>query len=109
MWIVFNKFFVPKNASAIALFPFVFIKHPSYKHNKQLMNHEAIHHRQQIEMLVVPFYIWYLLEFLWRFWQYKNWYTAYKNISFEREAFFYDSDFNYLNKRKFWGFWRFLF
>ena len=45
---------------AMALFPFILLrrKSPSTK----LINHECIHLRQQLEMGLLPFYIWYLLN-----------------------------------------------
>lgn len=78
------------------------------KENKVLLNHERIHLRQQIELLVIPFYLWYGIEFVVRFFQYKNWDKAYRTISFEREAYDNESDLEYLKKRKFWRFWKFL-
>lgn len=68
------------------------------------MNHERIHIRQQLETLIIPFYIWYGLEFLYHYARLKNKDKAYRQISFEREAFKHESDLNYLKKRTFWGF-----
>jgi len=68
------------------------------------MNHERIHLSQQIEMLILPFYLWYAIEFLLRLVQFKNGYLAYKNISFEREAYANESNLNYVRKRHLWNF-----
>ncbi|MFD2915535.1 hypothetical protein [Psychroserpens luteus] len=68
------------------------------------MNHEKIHLRQQLELLVIPFYVFYVVEFSIRLIQYKKWYLAYQNISFEREAFTKEKDLNYLKSRSFWSF-----
>lgn len=73
-----------------------------------LINHEKIHLRQQIELLIIPFYLFYCIEFLVRLIQYKNWYTAYMNISFERESYQNQMDFNYLKNRKFWSFLKYI-
>lgn len=100
-----SKYLVPKGYTGITLYPFVFLKHKTLKNNIVLLNHEKIHLRQQIEMLVLPFYIWYGFEFVLRFIQLKNWHAAYKNISFEREAYLNEKNLQYLNDR---GFWRFL-
>tara|TARA_R110002049_G_scaffold71370_1_gene183903 strand:- start:68437 stop:68631 length:195 start_codon:yes stop_codon:yes gene_type:complete len=59
-------------------------------------------------MGIVPFYIWYVLEFLVRLFQYKKWEIAYQNISFEREAFANESNLNYLKQRSFWQFLKYL-
>jgi len=72
------------------------------------MNHERIHLSQQIEMLILPFYLWYSLEFLLRLVQFKNVYLAYKNISFEREAYANESDIDYFRKRHLWNFTHYL-
>ena len=66
------------------------------------MNHERIHIRQQVESLVLPFYAIYLIEFGIGIIKYRNRMKAYMNISFEKEAYKNDSDFNYLKKRRFW-------
>jgi len=70
--------------------------------------HERIHLRQQLELLIVPFYIWYLTEYVIRLMQYKNKHKAYRNISFEREAFQQEANLLYLKKRSFWSFLRYV-
>ncbi len=69
------------------------------------MNHERIHIRQQVELLVLPFYVLYLIEYAIGLIKYRNRKNAYMNISFEREAYQHDADMDYLKKRKLWG-WR---
>ena len=76
----------------------------SYLQNRYLINHEKIHLRQQIELLIMPFYIIYGFEFLVRLVQYRSWKLAYLNISFEREAYINEKDLNYLKSRPFWSF-----
>ena len=92
----------------MALWPFVVLKHQSLKKDSVFLNHEQIHLRQQAELLVVFFYLWYGLEFAARFFQYGNKYSAYKNISFEREAYFHEGEMDYLKKRTAFGFLKFL-
>ncbi len=108
MIVLVLKYFLPKGYRGISLFPFIIFSDKNSKHNLVLLNHEKIHIKQQLEMLVIPFYIWYGIEFLVRFFQYKNWTLAYKNISFEREAYANEKDLNYLKKRSFWKFYNFL-
>ena len=72
------------------------------------MNHERIHLKQQFELLIIPFFIWYGLEFLVRLLQYRNRRDAYLNISFEREAYQNEFDLEYLKKRHFWSFLKYL-
>jgi len=73
-----------------------------------MINHEKIHIRQQLELLVVPFFLWYGIEFLIRWLQHKNRFVAYRNISFEREAYANEKDLGYLKRRSFWKFYSYL-
>jgi hypothetical protein len=104
MFLIVTKYLIPKGYRGLALFPFVFVKYSLDKENPVFINHERIHLRQQLELLVIPFFIWYLMEFLVRLIQYGNMDLAYRNISFEREAYTNEKDFNYLRKRSFWNF-----
>ena len=106
--IFISKHIVPKDYTGITIFPFVFLKSKQLKGNKVLINHEKIHLRQQLELLVVPFYIVYGTEFLVRLIQYKNWHIAYRNISFEREAYTNEFNLKYLKQRSFWSFLKYL-
>ena len=73
-----------------------------------VVNHELIHTQQMKELLVVPFYIFYLIEWTFKFFVYFNWNKAYRNISFEREAYTYGDDLDYLSHRKPMSWLRFL-
>ncbi len=88
--------------TGIALWPFILLKpkDPS----KTIINHEKIHLRQQLEMLILPFYIWYLTEWLLLLIKFKNRDVAYRNISFEKEAYENESNHSYLSNRRFWNF-----
>ncbi|WET04299.1 hypothetical protein [Flavobacterium sp. YJ01] len=105
MFLIVAKYLIPKGYRGMALFPFVLVKYDFDKSNEVFVNHEKIHLRQQIELLIIPFFIWYVLEFFIRLIQYKNKDLAYRNISFEREAYAKESDINYLKNR---GFFQFL-
>src|SRR5690606_23034108 len=91
-------------ARAITIFPFIFLNHRSCKKDKVLINHESIHMLQAIELLIILFYLWYFIEFLWRFYQHKDFDLAYRHISFEKEAYANEHDLQYLKKRKLWNF-----
>ena len=104
MFLIVAKYLIPKGYSGLTVFPFVFVKHSGDKANSFFINHEKIHLRQQLELLILPFFIWYGLEYVFRLFQYKNTYLAYKNICFEREAYDNESNLNYLKNRKFFKF-----
>lgn len=91
----------------MALFPFILFRDRMIAADKVILNHELIHHRQQLELLIFPFYIFYLLNYLLNRMKYPDHLSAYKNIIFEREAFANESDLGYLKKRKWFAFVRF--
>jgi len=105
--ILFTRFMILGKYSAITLWPFI-VMNKNYKGKEILLNHEKIHLKQQIELLIIPFYLWYFIEFSIRYFKYKSWDKAYRNISFEREAYGNEKDLQYLGKRKFFGFWKYL-
>ena len=108
MILIASKYLVPKGYAAITVFPFVFLRSRAYKSNRKLINHEQIHLQQQAELLVLPFFLWYAIEYLVRRTAYGGHNRSYRNISFEREAYSHDNDFNYLTNRKLWNFIKFL-
>lgn len=99
----FLKYFAGKYVNAMALWPFVLVKNSEVKKCKVTIHHEKIHHKQQIELLIIPFYILYGLFFLINKLKGMENHTAYMNIPFEREAYMNDSDLNYIKNRKFWA------
>jgi hypothetical protein len=104
MFLIVANYLIPKGFRGIALFPFVLVKYLSDKENLVFVNHERIHLRQQLEMFVFPFFVWYFIEFLMRWIQYKDRDLAYRNISFEREAYAKEKNSDYLRQRSFWNF-----
>lgn len=92
-------------AAGMALFPFVLVKRKAYKEDKVLINHEKIHLVQQLELLLIFFYVIYLVHYVINLARYRNHHMAYMNIVFEREAFNRDSDLLYLKHRKLFA-WR---
>jgi hypothetical protein len=93
-------------ANGMALYPFILVKRKNP--SATLLNHERIHLRQQVELLVLPFYLWYVLEYLWHRLRGLRHYAAYRRISFEREAFDQDQNLYYLTTRKPWAFMDYL-
>ena len=60
-------------------------------------NHERIHSEQMKEMLFIGFYLWYLVEWIIRLFGKGN---AYRNLSFEKEAYDNEDNLTYLDTRK---------
>ncbi len=88
----------------MALWPFILLKRPDLKDNAMLIHHERIHHRQQLELLIVPFYLLYVLHYLFNLCRYRQHDRAYREIVFEREAYACEADATYLHGRKLWAF-----
>tara|TARA_R110000868_G_scaffold189777_2_gene433339 strand:- start:3330 stop:3665 length:336 start_codon:yes stop_codon:yes gene_type:complete len=109
MFLIITKYLIPKGFRGLTAFPFIFVKYHLDKENLVFINHEKIHLRQQKELLILPFFVWYFLEYLVRLIQFKNRNLAYRNISFEREAYCNESDLNYLKNRSFFEFTKYLF
>lgn len=108
MFLIVNKYLLRKRFVGVTLWPFIVMRNSELKDDATFINHEKIHIRQQAEMLVVPFFVWYILEYLIRLVQYRDNYEAYLNISFEREAYAQERDLDYLEKRPFWSFLAYL-
>ncbi|MFJ1473560.1 hypothetical protein ACILE9_04780 [Capnocytophaga cynodegmi] len=106
MIIIINHYLVPKGYSGITLFPFIFVNDKKTLENPYFLNHERIHLQQQKELLILPFYIWYAIDFIVKLFKYKKWEIAYKNIIFEREAYKNETNLNYLKERKLFNFLR---
>lgn len=103
------KHFFRKNYVGLTIWPFIFVKEPVHKEDSILINHEKIHLKQQLELLVIPFYLWYFLEWIVRSVLYMNTYRAYQNISFEREAYAHEKDLGYTDRRTPYRFLHFIF
>lgn len=96
MKIVFTKILPVRRIAAVNLFGILFAPRGADV-SARTVRHEAIHTAQMKEMLYVFFYLWYLIEWLIRLFGKGN---AYRNISFEKEAYLHDHNRNYLNERK---------
>lgn len=96
MLIIRNKLIPFKGFKAITLWPFIFIR-KGCSFNEIDLNHESIHGRQQLELLIIPFYIIYLIEQIFK---------GYRNISFEKEAYNNEKNLDYLKTRKWFAMWR---
>ena len=102
--ILISKLLIPKKYNGMAIYPFIFIKNKKLAGNSILINHERIHLRQQLELIWIFFFTWYVIEFLIHLIRFRNWHKAYRNISFEKEAYQNEENLYYLEDRKFWSF-----
>lgn len=104
MLIIHNHLIPFKGYDAINLFGILFC-HKKTTLTADLIQHERIHTAQMVEMGIVFFYLFYILEWIIRI-PLKG--RAYTNISFEREAYAHMHDKNYLLKRKHYAWFKHL-
>ena len=94
--VIRNKVIPFPGYKAINLFGILFVR-GNPRIDERTIRHEAIHTAQMKEMLYIFFYLWYVVEWLIRLFMKGN---AYRNISFEREAYDNEKNLNYLDSRK---------
>lgn len=94
MKIIKNNIIPFKGFKAVTIWPFIFVRG---SFNNIDLNHENIHGKQQIELLLIFFYIIYFIEWIFK---------GYRKISFEKEAFNNENNLDYLKQRKLFAMWR---
>lgn len=88
------------NAMSITLFPFIFIRRDQ-RNNKELLRHEIIHIRQQIELLIVGAIFLFITEYLYgRYIKKLDSRQSYYFTAMEQEAHRNAMNENYLKSRK---------
>ena len=96
MKIIRSNWLPARRFIAINLMGVLFMRPGAYL-SEEMLNHERIHTAQMRELLFVGFYVLYLLEWLVRLPMRGN---AYRNISFEREAYRHQRQPDYLKRRR---------
>lgn len=107
MIIIRNSVIPFKGFKAITLWPFIFVRNNA-SFTEADERHERIHGRQQVEMLLLPFLLWYGLEWLIRLIITGSTHRAYRDIGFEQEAYTNQNDEEYLNKRRLYAWFKYL-
>lgn len=105
MKIIYNNIIPFKGYKCINLFGLLFVRKGKTLSDKDI-NHERIHTEQMKEMLYIPFYIWYFVEWLIELFHYGT--TAYHTNTFEREAYDNDDNLTYLSTRKRFAWWKYI-
>lgn len=109
MFLIVSKYLIPKGYAGLTVYPFIIVRSKYYLENTITINHEKIHIRQQIELLVLPFYFLYFINLFINIIRYRNFQKAYRNIVFEREAYTNEKNLDYLKSRSLWGFMKYFF
>lgn len=103
MKVIYNNILPFKGFVAMTLYPFIFVrKEYADIFTEADERHERIHTMQMLECGIIGFYLWYVIEWLIRVLVSKDAFShqAYRNISFEKEAYKYMSKADYIENRK---------
>lgn len=122
--VIYNNLIPFKGYTAITIWPLIFARKSAKWLKDYEENHESIHLRQQLEVLIASaviiaalilifgwswwwmltsfgvYYTWYGLEWLIRLAVYRDTHMAYRNIAVEQEAYLNERDMTYLKQRK---------
>ena len=115
MKIIRNNIIPVKGFKAINLFGVLFVRGNAVISEKTL-RHEHIHTMQMREMLYVPFYLWYGVEYVIRFfgWLFEEEKPCnpndkpYDRMSFEKEAYGNEHDVEYPKTRKHYSWFKYI-
>lgn len=114
MKIIRNSIIPAKGFKAINLFGVLFVRGNAVI-SKKTLRHEHIHTMQMREMLYVPFYLWYGIEYVIRFfgWIFEKKpcdpdYKPCDRMSFEKEAYGNEHDVYYPKTRKHFSWFKYI-
>ena len=108
MIIIRNNLIPFPGYKAMTIWPFIFVRKSAW-YSVVTDRHERIHGRQQIEMLLLLFYLWYGLEYIIRLAITRSRSRAYLSISFEQEAYDHERDQDYLKHRRWYAWLKYVF
>lgn len=106
MIIVKNKIIPFGSYTTINLFGILFTK--SDYLSPITINHERIHTKQMLELFIVGYYLWYIIEYIIVRFCHKKQNDAYHDISFEEETHNNDNNLHYLDNRKHFAWWKYV-
>lgn len=86
MKVIYNNLIPLKGFKAINILGILFVRNGCVMSDVD-MEHETIHTKQIIEMLIIFFYIWYAIEWIVRLIIERDPHRAYRKVSFEQEAY----------------------
>lgn len=104
---IYNDILPFKGFAAMYFCGLLFIRREVGELSASTLNHEAIHDAQAREMLYLPFYVVYVIEWFVRLFIHGP-RAAYRNISFEREAYARQGERDYLTRRRRYAWWRYI-
>jgi len=99
MKIIYNKWIPVKGFTAINIFGLICARKEKKPLSPETIHHELIHTAQIRETLFVPFYIIYGIHFVILLVKKRHWLEAYRNVCFEKEAYYFECEKRYLECR----------
>ena len=108
MIIIRNNIIPFPRFKAMTVWPFIFVRKNAW-YSAVTDCHERIHGRQQLEMLLLLFYLWYGVEYIIRLCITRSRSRAYLSISFEQEAYDHERDAGYLQHRRWYAWLHYVF
>lgn len=106
--IVPNRLIPFGDYATINIFGILFTKRKNGLLTNKSVNHELIHTEQMKELLYIGFYLWYGIEYLIIRLFHRTQNGAYRDVSFEEEAYVNEKDLSYLDKRKHYAWFKYL-
>ena len=100
MKVIQNKFIPFGYYTYIMILVLIFTKKDPKLISERTMRHEEIHKAQMFEMLIVGFYLWYLLAWIIRQFDFDLTDDDYMESYLEQEAYEHDDDEDYLELRR---------
>lgn len=101
--VIKNKLLPFKGYKALNLFGIIFTRSDLSEID---LNHEYIHTAQMKELFYIFFYLIYGIEYLFKLCKFRNRWVAYRNVSFEIEAYINQYNTSYLESRKHFSQWK---
>ncbi|MDQ3075599.1 MAG: hypothetical protein M3Q34_00520 [bacterium] len=99
-----------KKFGAVTLYPFIVVRDEQILNAEDYIRHESIHLRQYEETLIIGLLIISIWEYYYaRLWLRKSKLDAYYYMAIEQEAHQNDQDINYLNNRKIFSYYKYIF
>lgn len=116
MKIIFNKILPFKGFMAITILNMIFVRdkykgEESKSYFKKMLKHESIHFEQEKELGFIFFYIFYIIEWIFKclLYVFDARIMPYRSVSFEQEAFNNEGKFSYLSNRKRYSWIKYIF
>lgn len=107
MKIVRNRFIPFNGFKAMTILNIIFVRE-GFELNERDLAHESIHWEQEKEMLIVFFYLWYVVEWLLKSFVWLDFKKAYKEVSFEKEAYENEGVEGYVSERKRYSWFKYI-